>query len=102
MSTREWVYPGTSYSYSYSVNSGCFSSLTDLALSERAMPSIDKSMDLLVGKYTSIGTVRRYAGLVNDKTFPNASELLPRKCCLDTALNSEFLGYNVSIFWLLI
>ena len=102
VATRDWIYPGTTYRYSYSVNSGCFSSLTNLDLSERAMTSIDKSMDLLVGKYTSIGTVRRYAELVNNKSIPNASELLPGKCCLDTALNSEFLGYNVSIFWMLI
>ena len=63
--------------------------------------SLGQCMDLLVGKYTSIGSVKRHAELVNDETIPNASELLPGKCCLDTALNSEFLGYNVSIFWLL-
>lgn len=87
---------GRVYYYSYSLDEGCFSSQRDKELVSNAMSAADESLALLVGKLTSVGTIRRYAALVNDQSIPNSSQLLPGTCCLDTALNSEFLGYNVS------
>ena len=87
---------GRVYSYSYSLDDGCLSSQRDTALASKAMNAADESLALLVGNQVSVGTIRRHAALVNDKSIPNSSQFLPGTCCLDTALDSDFLGYNVS------
>ena len=87
---------GRVYSYQYTQDEGCLTSQRDPELASTAMNAADESLALLVGKLTSIGTIRRYAALVNDKSIPNASEQLPGTCCLDDPLDSDFLGYNVS------
>ena len=84
------------YSYTYSLDEGCLSSQRDPELASNAMIAADESLALLAGNQVSVGTIRRHAALVNDKSIPNASELLPGKCCLDDPLDSDFLGYNVS------
>lgn len=53
-------------------------------------------MAILVGSSTSVGTVARHARVVNDPNVENAHQRLPGYCCMDTALDSEYFGYNVS------
>lgn len=94
-----WTLPtGNTIDYTYSYQqiggSGCWSSMLDTDLYQRAMEAADVAMDLLVGKYTSAGTIKRYAEKLAD--VPSLENLLPGKCCLDSALNSQFLGINVS------
>ena len=88
-----WTMP--TYSHNYAID-GCMSSQSNLDLVRRAMSAADESLSLLVGKQTSIGTIRRYAALVNDESIPNASDQLPGTYCLDDPLDSNFLGYYVS------
>jgi len=96
ISNRYESFPPRVYSYTYSQDEGCFSSQGNPELVSRAMNAADESLALLVGKHTSIGTIRRHAALVNDKSIPNASDQLPGTCCLDDPLDSDFLGYYVS------
>ena len=92
---QTWQVISHMYSYQYSLE-GCLSSQRDTELVSSAMKAADESLALLAGNQVSVGTIRRHAALVNDKSIPNASELLPGKCCLDDPLDSDFLGYNVS------
>ena len=91
---QELVWAG--YTYEYSAETGCLSSQHNYALSREAMKACDDSMALLVGSSTSVGALARLAEVVNDPNVENARERLPVQCCLDTPLDSEYFGYNVS------
>ena len=85
------------YTYEYGpAETGCLSSQNNYALSREAMKACDDSMALLVGSSTSVGALARLAEVVNDPNVENARERMPVQCCLDTPLDSEYFGYNVS------
>ena len=71
---------------------GCYSSTKDTQLAKDAMHSCDKSMSLLIGSQTSVGTLRAIAKLVEE----NGPEQMPGYCCMDNAANSQHFGYDVS------
>ena len=91
---QELVWAG--YTYEYSAETGCLSSQHNYALSREATKACDDSMALLVGSSTSVGALARLAEVVNDPNVESARERLPIQCCLDTPLDSEYFGYNVS------
>lgn len=53
----------------------------------------DASMELLVGKQTSLGTLKAVADLVNEK----GTDRMPGSCCFDTpTMNDNYYGVDVS------
>mgnify|MGYP000562941405 CR=1 FL=1 len=90
----------SAYTYEYSATTGCISSLNNPVLFQEALQACDDSMAILVGSATSVGTVARLASIVNDPNVENAYERLPGYCCMDTALDSEYFGFNVSLLFL--
>ena len=71
----------------------CPSSTMDPDLANKAMSICDESMSMLVGSQLSVGTLKEIADLVNEKG-PNR---MPGFCCMDTATNSDFFGFDVSL-----
>lgn len=93
------LWSGFSYRYSSTVGTTtttCRSSQTNHKLSMKAMRTCDETMQLLVGSKTSVGMVANLADIVNDQTNKNANERLPGYCCMDTALDSQHFGFDVS------
>ena len=64
----------------------------DKQLAKSVMHSCDRSMSLLVGSTTSVGTLQAIANAVVD----NGPQHMPGECCMDVATNSDFFGYRVS------
>ena len=94
----------SAYTYEYSANTGCISSLNDPVLYGKALQACDDSMAILVGSATSVGMVSRYSEIVNDpnSTVENPYERLPGTCCMDNALDSDHFGFDVSVLRYLI
>ena len=65
----------------------------DKELSKFAMNSCDRSMSLLLGRLLSVGTLREITAIIKAK----GPEYMPGTCCMDSATNSNFFGYRVSI-----
>ena len=57
-----------------------------------AVKSCEKSMSLLLGSSTTLGTLRSIAQDVWD----HGPERMPGSCCLDSPVTSQFYGYHVS------
>lgn len=53
----------------------------------------DDSMSLLVGSDVSLGALKA----ISDSIENNGVEQMPGYCCMDTAVTSEFWGYDVSL-----
>ena len=70
----------------------CPSSTMDPDLANKAMSICDESMSMLVGSQLSVGTLKEIADLVNEK----GANRMPGFCCMDTATNSDFFGFDVS------
>ena len=105
-SSQQWEADFTIHNYDFALLPGfpgitetsgadntCLSSRNNKQLAKSAMYSCDESMSLLVGSTTSVGTLRAVANLVN-KVGP---ERMPGECCMDSATNSGFFGYRVSM-----
>ena len=72
----------------------CWKSQSDQDLSKLGMRYCDTSMNLLLGKTTSVGTLRAIVKDIKD----NGNHRMPGVCCLDNAINSQYFGYNVSLY----
>lgn len=59
---------------------------------KNVIETCDRSMELLLGSSTSLGTLRATARLVKEK----GPDYMPGTCCLDTPLTSVFFGNHVS------
>lgn len=95
---RAWAAKFTVNNY-IPATTGCLSGLNNDQLAKHAMGSCDASRSFLLGAYTSIGLLTRYATEVTDTDADSdipADELLPGTCCMDTAMTSEKFGYDVS------
>lgn len=80
----------TVFAYQYHVVTGCLSSQNNLDVATSAMEACDRSLSLLVGGITSIGTLHSVAVAVNDPAL--GPERMPGHCCLDDPRTSEHFG----------
>ena len=72
---------------------GCLDSALDSKLAKAAMHYCDASMELLVGRQTSLGTLKAVTDLVNE----NGVDRMPGSCCFDTpTTNDVYYGVDVS------
>ena len=102
---QEWKAVFDQPNYNYALQYGfpgpidsstsCLDSTNDKGLAQSAMHNCDKSMSLLLGSTTSVGTLRAVASLVNNQE--KGPKHMPGECCMDVATNSDFFGYRVSV-----
>ena len=77
----------------YIVDLGCTASRNEGNTSSVAMQACDASINTLAGRSTSIGALKAMAKELKDS---NGTKGMPGHCCLDSALNSEHFGNDVS------
>ena len=71
----------------------CVALAKNKELAKAAMHQCDKSMSLLVGSQTSLGTLRAITDVVEEK----GTDYMPGKCCFDSPTNHEsYFGMEVS------
>lgn len=99
--TQEWTTQFVDPPYQYGllpqqsfpgvVRGGCLSSALDREVSKTAMHYCDKSMSLLLGSTTSLGSLRA----IKDEVISKSLDYLPGRCCFDkpTTQNSYFGVY---------
>jgi hypothetical protein len=74
---------------------GCFSSVLDQEVSKTAMHFCDKSMSLILGSTTSLGSLRA----IKDEVLSKGLDYMPGRCCFDkpTTQNAYFGVYVSSM-----
>ena len=82
-------FPGTVF---HRDGDSCLTSTQDHELAKSAIRSCDASMSLVIGPHTSLGRLK----VIVDQIIAHGSSRMPGYCCMDTAINSAFFGYNVS------
>ena len=78
------------YTHAYAMNTrqGCSSSLSD-GSALKAMQSCDRSMALLIGPSTSVGTLQDVVSKISDKkqnNVPDYANYMPGECCVSGRL----------------